>query len=84
MVSAVPLAAASASGDRVPCVRLEGLGTGRADAGPAVATGLEQHPDRLLLGGVGLADLASACVGLLHGRPAGPGRPGLKDLLIQG
>jgi hypothetical protein len=60
------LAAAQPGGDQVPGVPAIGLGAGRADAGPAVAVRLEQHPVRLVLGGVGLADFAGTLVGLLH------------------
>src|SRR5215216_4990956 len=59
------LAAAEAGGDQVPGVAAVGLGAGRADGCAAVAAGLERHAVRLVLGGVGLADLAGALVGLL-------------------
>jgi hypothetical protein len=49
----------------VPGVATVDLGAGRADAGPAVAAGLEQHSVGLVLGGVGLTDLAGTLVGLL-------------------
>jgi hypothetical protein len=64
------LATPKASGDQVPGITTVGLRTRRADAGAAVAARLQQHPTRLVLGGVRLADLAGA-----RGRPGRRGRP---------
>jgi hypothetical protein len=58
-------AALETGGDELPGVAAVGLRAGRADTGPAVAAGLEQHPARLSLGRVLLAQLAGGEVGLV-------------------